>query len=117
MRLYDSKIWVVNGEMLKILTDFHHRAEQRITGITKNRGEEREWEYTAVDEAMDAAGLHLIEVYIKRRQNTIAERGYCHPIYALCTEAEQMSGTIRMVIWWDQEAVNELEEYTGKRYN
>ena len=32
--LYGSESWVVTGEMLKILPAFHHRAAQRITGMT-----------------------------------------------------------------------------------
>ena len=59
---------------------------------------------------MEVAGLHLIVVYIKRRQKNIEERVACHPVYALCKEAERMMGTIRLVQWWDQDAVNEPEE-------
>ena len=53
--------------MLKVLTAFHHRAAQRITGVAVKRGAGGEWEYLAVDEAMAAAGIHPIGVYIKRR--------------------------------------------------
>ena len=52
-------------------------------------------------------GLHPIEVYIKRRQKTISERLACQPVYALCTDAEIMLGTSWMMIWWDQDMVNE----------
>ena len=59
---------------------------------------------------MDAAGIHPVRVYIKRRQTTIEERVDCPPVYALCTEGERMPGMIWMVHWWNQDAVNELEE-------
>ena len=59
---------------------------------------------------MDAAGIHPIGVYIKRWQTTISERVNCRPVYALCTEAERIPGTIRMMRWWDQDAINEPEE-------
>ena len=59
---------------------------------------------------MDAMGLHPIKVYIKRRQKTIVERVACSPVYALCKEGERMPGMTRMVLWWDQDAVNEPEE-------
>ena len=36
--LYDREMWVVTGEMLKVLTGFHHQAARRITGITAKRG-------------------------------------------------------------------------------
>ena len=32
--LYGSKIWVVTGYMIKVLTGFRHSAAQRITGMT-----------------------------------------------------------------------------------
>ena len=42
--LYDSKIWVVTGEMLKVLERFRHRAEQRITVMTEKHRVGVEWE-------------------------------------------------------------------------
>ena len=36
--LCSSEIWVVMGEMLKVLEGFHHLAEQRITGMTEKYG-------------------------------------------------------------------------------
>ena len=96
--------------MLKVLTAFHHRSARGITGMTTKRGAVREWEYPAVEGATDAAGLHPIGVYIKRRQTTTVERlTYCL-VYALCTEVERILGMIRMVRWWYQDAVNDLEE-------
>ena len=97
-------------EMLKILTEFHHLAALQITGMMVKRGAWGEWEYPAVDEAMETVGLHPSGVYIKRRQTNRLERIACRPVYALFTEAERMTGTIRMVLWWDQDAVNDPEE-------
>ena len=42
----------MTGEMLKVLTSFHHRAALRITGITEKHGEGGEWEYLLVEEVM-----------------------------------------------------------------
>ena len=78
--------------------------------MTAKCGTGGEWEYPAVDEAIDNAGLCLFGVYITRRKMAIAERVACRFIYALCTEAEQITGTIRMVYRWDQDALNELKE-------
>ena len=81
--LYGSKIWVVTGEMLKVLTVFHHWTARRMTGMTgmmgmtgmtAKRRAGREWEYPPVEEAMDAAGIHPIGVYIKRQHTTIMDR-------------------------------------------
>ena len=33
--LYSINIWVVTGEMLKVLERFHHQAAQRIKGLMK----------------------------------------------------------------------------------
>ena len=77
--------------------------------MTENRGARVEWSYPEVEEAMDSTGLHPIRVYINRRQKKTPERVACRPVYALCTEAERMPGTIRMVHWWDQDVVNDTE--------
>ena len=95
--LYGSKIWVVTGEMLKVLTGFHHREAQRITGMMAKRGAGGEWGYSSAVEAMEAVGLQTIGVYIKRQQMNIAERVACRPVYALCTELEQIPVTSRLV--------------------
>ena len=39
--IYGSNIWVVTRYILKVLTAFHHRAERRITGMTKKLGANR----------------------------------------------------------------------------
>ena len=84
--LYGSESWVVTGEMLKVLTEFHHRASRRITGMMAKRGADGWWEYPAVEEVMEYAILNPMRVYIKRRQMTIAERVACWIVYALCPE-------------------------------
>ena len=108
--LYGRESWAVTGDILKILTAFRHRAAFRIMGMTEKRGSGGEWEYPAVEGAMDSAGLHPIGVYINSQQTTIAERVACRPVYALCTEVERMLGTSQMVRWWDQDTVNDPEE-------
>ena len=59
---------------------------------------------------MEAAGLHPIRKYIRRRQATIAEKVTCRPIYEICVKVERILGTSRMVRWWDQDVVIEPEE-------
>ena len=53
MLLNGSEIWLVTGEILKILEGFHHQAARRITGMTDTRGAYKEWEYYPVVAAMD----------------------------------------------------------------
>ena len=58
--LYGSEIWVVTGEMLKVLEGFHHRAEIRITGMKTAPGTGGECEYPPVLVAMETTGIHAI---------------------------------------------------------
>ena len=81
--LYNRESWVLTREMLKVLAALHHRAARRITGLTEKHGAGGEWEYPLVEDAMEATGIHLIRVYIKRIQPTIAERVSCCPVYTL----------------------------------
>ena len=39
--LYGRKIWVVTGEILKVLKGFHHRAARKITGMTAQCAEKQ----------------------------------------------------------------------------
>ena len=48
-------------------------------------------------EAMETIGLHLSRVCIRRQHTTIAEGVVCCPINEMCTEAERMPGTSRLV--------------------
>ena len=95
--LYGSKIWVVTGEILKVLEGFQHRAARRITGMSDKRGAGGEWEYPLVVEAMEAAGIQPIGVYIRRQQAIIVVMLAFQLLYKLCTEAERILGTSWLV--------------------
>ena len=53
--------------------------------------EESEWIWDNRDLSQRSSGQNSM------RQETIAEKVSCHPIYELCTEAERMPGTSRLV--------------------
>ena len=108
--MYNSESWVMTGEMLKLLEGFHLRMSRRTTGMTAKCVTDREWEYTPVVAALEAADLNPIKEYIRRRQVTIAAQVECRPIYELCTKVEQRPVMRRMVRWWDQDVVHECEE-------
>ena len=59
--------------MLKLLEVFHHQVARSITGMNETHGAGRDREYPPVVASMDAAGLHTIREYIRRRQENIAE--------------------------------------------
>ena len=58
--LYGSNSWVVNKEMIKLLTAFHHRLAQRIMRKTGKLWSGVSWGYPTVEEAMESAGIHPI---------------------------------------------------------
>ena len=72
MLMYGCEIWVMTGEILKVLEGFHHRAFRRIKGMTTKRVAGGEWEYPLVVASLEASAFHPIQEYIHRRQVTIA---------------------------------------------
>ena len=81
--LYCSNIWLMTGEMVMILTAFHHQAARQITGTMVKRGAGGEWEYPLVEKSMESTGIHPNEEYTKRQKLNIAERVAWRPVYAL----------------------------------
>ena len=55
--IHGSESWVVTGEILKVVEEFHHKAYRRITGMVDRRAEDKEWEYPPVADTMKFAGL------------------------------------------------------------
>ena len=88
----------------------NHQAARRIIWMTASCGAGGEWEYPPEVAAMEAAGINPIGEYIRIRQTTIAEKLVYHSIYEICVEAERITGTSRIVRWWDQDLVNEPDE-------
>ena len=43
--LYGIKIWVVTGDMLKVLEGLHHQAAWQTTGMTTKCGAGEEWDH------------------------------------------------------------------------
>ena len=74
---------MVIREIIKVLAAFYHRVAQLIKVMKAKRGAGVEWEYPAVEEAMDSMEIHPIGVYITRRKTTIVDMVACRPMYAL----------------------------------
>ena len=110
MLLYVRKSWVVMGAKLKILEGFHHRAARQIVGMMAKWVADRTWEYPPVMAALEAAGLYPIHEYISRWKTTIAAYVEFCAIYEFFNEKERRIGTIRMMILWDQDMVQEYED-------
>ena len=114
--IYGIDSWVATRAMLKLFEGFHHRATQKIAGMTDRHTEDREWEYPLVVDALEAAGIWSIKEYIQRQKATIsAQVGYL-PIYELCNGSKHMTGSSRLIRWWYQDMVRK-EEYPGVKFS
>ena len=101
--LYGSETWNISSAMLKPLQGFHHRVARRISGLMPwYLPREDRWEYPPTSEALAIAGLFPIEVYISRRQNTVADYVACRPIFDLCLNSERLTGSPSRLLWYQQ---------------
>ena len=107
---YGSESWVVTVVIVKFLERFHHREFIRITSMMVQCVAGGEWGYPLVVVALEIAGLHPIQEYVRILKSAIAEQVACCPFYEICIEAERGLGTSWMVIWWNQDMVYESEE-------
>ena len=92
---------MVTDEIMTVLEGFHHRIARQIAGTTK--GDSGEWEYYLVYMALETTVIWPIKEYVRRRQAKIAEYISGITIYELCTGAELMGGSSRLLRWWDQD--------------
>ena len=98
--LYGVETWTITDPMLKALQGFHNRAARRI-GNKMARLVNGEWFYPPLEEAFQEAGLFSIEMYIYRRQQSIAQHIATRPIYAACRAARRRTGSpTRQARWW-----------------
>ena len=72
----NTTIWVrdLGGDpcMAHTLGGFHHRVVQQITGNIPKIWPDGGWKYPPIAESLREAGIKDLEVYIRRRQNTVA---------------------------------------------
>ena len=55
---------------------------------------------------MEEAGFGEIGVYIKNRQNTVAQYMAMRPILDLCERSIRKTGACVSWMWWDQEGID-----------
>ena len=55
---------------------------------------------------MAGAGLHEVETYVYRRQNTVAQYIATRPIMDLCLAAKRRPGPRVAMRWWEQERLD-----------
>ena len=108
--LYGVETWVISSPMLQALRGFHHRIARCLTGRQGWRLPNGTWDYPPVEEALEAAGLQPIEVYIDRRRRYLVRFMKRHPILELCKESSRLSGTPTGTrFWWDQDLPEDVE--------
>ena len=78
--LFGSETWVLTSHMERDLVSFQYRVARQITGRQPMRREEGGWEYPPLAAAMEEAGFEEIGVYIKKRQNMVAQYTATRPI-------------------------------------
>ena len=87
--LFDSETWVMTPRMEKSLEGFHHWAVWWMAGMGPKSQWYGTWVYPLIGAALSMVGLYKIEVYIDRRQNTVAQYISTHPIMDLCLVVER----------------------------
>ena len=109
MGLYGSEIWLLTGEILKVIEGFYHRVARRTVGKMAQCTTGGEWEWPPVDEALKTSGIWKIKEYIQWRQDTSVVQADCQPIYKLYTGEERMRGTSKFMRRWEQDVGREVE--------
>ena len=71
--IFGAETWVVTPRMGKALGGFQTQVTRRLAGQLLQRTTVDTWEYTSAAAAREAAGLLMMEEYIRRRQNTVAQ--------------------------------------------
>ena len=87
--LFGSETWVMNPHLEKSLEGFHHWAVWWMAGMGPKSQRYGTWVYPLIGAALSMVGLYKIEVYIDRRQNTVAQYISTHPIMDLCLVVER----------------------------
>jgi hypothetical protein len=67
--LYGSETWVMTGEILQMLTSFHHGIAQRLTGHYPHPvsdTDDDDWIYPSINKTLRLAGLFTMEEYLNR---------------------------------------------------
>ena len=88
--LYGPETWVMYLRTGSTLVGFHHRFYCRLMSRQTLRGVDRMWVYPLLEGAMAESGLHELDTYVDRLQNTVTQYIVTKPM-DLCLEAEQ---------WW-----------------
>ena len=77
-------------------------------GITPWRRLDGNWEYTLVEAARDEAEFELMETYIRKIHNVVAQYIETRSLLELCEVEERKQGERVGIRWWEQAVIDLL---------
>ena len=92
--------WVVTPHIGRTLGGFHNRESRWLTVMQTWRWNDRSWIHPPLREAPEAAEMGLLEDYIARCQNMVAQYNGMHMILEICIGTERMEGSQAPIQWW-----------------
>jgi exonuclease III len=102
--LFGSETWVINNEILQLLTTFHHSIARRLTGRHPRPVPEtdEEWIHPSIQETLRIAGLFTVDDYLRRRRNYLESYAQHQYILTECQQALQCETPTKRIFWWNQ---------------
>jgi hypothetical protein len=101
--LYGSETWVISGEILQLLTSFHHGIARRLTGrFPRPIAESDEWFYPSIRETRHLAGLITMDEYLRRRRGYLELYAQQLQLLIECKQSLQRENPTRRTFWWNQ---------------
>ena len=97
--LFGSETWTLSQSMINALARFHNKAARRIARMMPCLVD-GEWITPPPAEALEAAGMYPIDVYIEKRRATVADWVATRPIFEACTRADRLPGVVRNRLRW-----------------
>ena len=98
--------WIMAPCLLRALGWFHNRVSHRLTWKHLWRHLDVIWVYQLIGEAIGEAGLIIIEEYINRRKNTVAQYIVNRLIHKTWTGADGMTLSTVLMHWWYQVGID-----------
>ena len=71
--IFDAEMWVVTPHIGRFLGGFQDQVARRLMGRLPQQILDGRWVYTSAEAAREEAGLELMETYIWKRHNTVAQ--------------------------------------------
>jgi hypothetical protein len=101
--LYGSETWVISGEILQLLTSFHHGIACHLTGrFPRPIAESDEWLYPSIQETRHLAGLFTMDEYLCRRRGYLELYAQQLRLLIECQQSLHCKNPTRRTFWWNQ---------------